>query len=91
MEETEWVIELKFEDVKRMFDPVVAKVLCLIRSQLNASKNCKAMFLVGGFSESKYLQARVMKEYGQKIKNISVPPNPMAAIVKGGELIIIAI
>ncbi|GBB94068.1 hypothetical protein RclHR1_22870002 [Rhizophagus clarus] len=83
MEEVEWVIELKFEDVKRMFDPIVAKVLCLIRTQLNANKNCKAMFLVGGFSESKYLQARVRKEYGQKIKNISVPLNPMAAIVQG--------
>lgn len=85
MEETEWVIELKFEDVKRMFDPIVAKILCLIRTQLNANKNCKALFLVGGFSESKYLQARVRKEYGQKIKNIRVPPNPMVAIVKGGK------
>ncbi|CAB4459700.1 unnamed protein product [Rhizophagus irregularis] len=42
-----------------------------------------ALFLVGGFSESKYLQARVRKEYGQKIKNIRVPTNPMVAIVKG--------
>ncbi|RGB24266.1 hypothetical protein C1646_726562 [Rhizophagus diaphanus] len=83
MEEVEWVIELKFEDVKRMFDPIVAKILCLIRTQLNANKNCKALFLVGGFSESKYLQARVRKEYGQKIKNIRVPTNPMVAIVKG--------
>jgi len=83
MEEVEWVVELKFEDVKRMFDPVVAKILCLIRAQLNANKNCKAMFLVGGFSESKYLQERVRKEYRQRVKNICVPPHPMTAIVRG--------
>ncbi|RIA90024.1 hypothetical protein C1645_823936 [Glomus cerebriforme] len=83
LEETEWVIELKFEDVKRMFDVVVAKILCLIRAQIKANKNCKALFLVGGFGESDYLQSRIKKEFSQKVKNISVPIDPMTAIVKG--------
>ena len=42
------------------------------------------MFLVGGFSESKYLQKRIREEFSEVVKNISVPPQPMAAIVRGG-------
>jgi len=41
------------------------------------------MFLVGGFSESKYLQSRIREEFNDMVKNISVPPAPMAAIVRG--------
>jgi hypothetical protein len=85
MEEAEWNIELKFEDVKEMFDPVIEKILRLIREQLDASDNISAMLLVGGFSESKYLQMRIEQEFNQKLANkISVPAHPIAAIVKGG-------
>src|SRR3954454_7871516 len=45
------------------------------------------MLLVGGFSESKYLQTRIEQEFNQKLANkISVPAHPIAAIVKGGNL-----
>ncbi|CAB5295713.1 unnamed protein product [Rhizophagus irregularis] len=85
LEEDEWIIELKFEDVKRMFDPVINKIIKLIREQLNNSGTISAMFLVGGFSESKYLQKRIREEFSSKVKNsnISVPSQPVAAIVRG--------
>jgi hypothetical protein len=86
LEEDEWIIEIKFEDVKKMFDPVINKIIKLIREQLNNSGPISAMFLVGGFSESKYLQKRIREEFSNKVKNnnISVPSQPVAAIVRGG-------
>jgi molecular chaperone DnaK (HSP70) len=84
MDELEWVIELTFEDVKDMFDPIVAKIIRLIRDQLSLNSNCSAIILVGGFSESKYLQKRIKQEFSSQVNNISVPIHPMLAIVKGG-------
>jgi len=36
------------------------------------------------FSESKYLQERICEEFLEKVKNIFVPPQPMAAVVREG-------
>ncbi|CAJ0756271.1 21727_t:CDS:2 [Entrophospora sp. SA101] len=81
----EWLIELTFEDVKAMFDPVIEKIIKLINRQLDSNKGneCSAMFLVGGFSESKYLQSVIRREFSSRVKNISVPSHPMAAIIRG--------
>ncbi|CAB5390996.1 unnamed protein product [Rhizophagus irregularis] len=51
MEEDEWTITLKFDDVKKI--------------------------------ESKYLQSRIKQEFSSKVKLISIPPQPVIAIVKG--------
>ncbi|KAF0543534.1 actin-like ATPase domain-containing protein [Gigaspora margarita] len=75
LEELEWVIEIEFDDVKGMFDPVIGRIIRLIRGQLDACKNCTAMFLVGGFSEFK-----------EKVPIISSPDKPIAAIVRGALL-----
>ncbi|CAG8745009.1 22215_t:CDS:2 [Dentiscutata erythropus] len=83
MEKERWLIEPKFEEVKEMFDPVIAKIILLIYDQLNACRDCSAMFLVGGFSESEYLQMRIKEEFKQKVKIISVPTQPITAILKG--------
>ncbi|RGB33590.1 hypothetical protein C1646_743233 [Rhizophagus diaphanus] len=84
MEENDWIIDINFEDLKSMFDPVVGKIIRLIRGQLNSSKDkCSAIFLVGGFSESKYLQMRVKEEFGKLVPPIIVPKQPIAAIVRG--------
>ncbi|CAB5127514.1 actin-like ATPase domain-containing protein [Rhizophagus irregularis] len=86
LENSEWVIEINFTDIKNMFDPVIDKILSLIRGQLDKSeKKCSAIFLVGGFSESKYLQYRIRREFC-KIPDISVPPHPTTSVVKGGVL-----
>ncbi|RIB08541.1 hypothetical protein C2G38_2110890 [Gigaspora rosea] len=84
MEDAEWLVNIEFEDVKSMFDPVVGKIIRLIHNQLNKSEeDCSVMFLVGGFSESKYLQTRIRQEFNSIVRNIPVPPNPIVAIVKG--------
>src|SRR4051794_34734236 len=86
MEDLEWIVELTFDEVRAMFDPVIGRIIRLIRKQLNKSRNVSAMLLVGGFSESKYLQARIKQEFNNELrKNIYVPQNPITAIVKGGK------
>ena len=89
MEEEDWIIELTYEEVKAMFDPVIERILTLIRGQLNQlerrRKKISAMLLVGGFSESEYLQDRIRGEFSAMIPNISVPTNPVTSIMKGGK------
>ncbi|CAB4473676.1 unnamed protein product [Rhizophagus irregularis] len=59
----------------------IGKIIRLIRGQLSSSNEvCNAIFLVGGFSESKYLQMRVKEEFGPPI---IVPRQPIAAVVRG--------
>lgn len=89
MEEEEWTIDLKFEDVKGMFDPVIKKILDMISEHLNENNDdISAMLLVGGFSESIYLQEEVKKKFNSRLKNkISFPESPATAIVEGGNLI----
>ncbi|GES97296.1 hypothetical protein GLOIN_2v1884551 [Rhizophagus clarus] len=82
-EDVEWSIKLRFNDVKAMFDPIIDKILRLIHKQLHTNYNCSALILVGGFSESKYLQSRIKKEFSSKIKIISIPPQPVTSIIKG--------
>src|SRR6266498_1265088 len=68
LEENEWVIEIDFEIMKSIFEPVVQKILHLIKTQLNKTREtCSAMFLVGGFSESKYLQKRIIKQFDRRV------------------------
>ena len=89
MEEDEWTIELKFEDVKKMFDSLVEKILDAINKHLDASKNVSAILLVGGFSESKYLQERVKQKFNRRLRNkISFPESPVTAVVEGGNIYI---
>jgi hypothetical protein len=67
-EEDEWVIELDFDTIKSFFDPVISKILRLIEQQLRNCPDCSVMFLVGGFSESKYLQSRIINKFGSRIQ-----------------------
>ncbi|RIA97896.1 hypothetical protein C1645_813429 [Glomus cerebriforme] len=77
-------IKFTFEDVKKMFDPVISEVIKLIREQLDHDETCSTMFLVGGFSESKYLQKRIEEEFiNNRIKHILVPQKPIAAVARG--------
>ncbi|CAG8541400.1 8297_t:CDS:2 [Ambispora gerdemannii] len=84
MEEADWLIEITFDDVKEMFDPVVQRIIGLIEWQLEeANRECDALFLVGGFSESLYLVKNIKELFNDKIKTIAVPPCPIAAVVRG--------
>ncbi|CAG8657378.1 4405_t:CDS:2 [Cetraspora pellucida] len=86
LENNEWIIELEFETVKKMFDPVVEKIIKLINDQLldlKEHRKCMAMFLVGGFSESPYLRKRIRERFQERVPIIASPRQPIAAIVKG--------
>ena len=83
LENQGWIIELGLEDVKRMFDPAISKINRLINGQLNADRTCSIIFLVGGFSESKYLQKRMRNEFGSRVEKITVPDKPVAAVARG--------
>jgi molecular chaperone DnaK (HSP70) len=87
MKRNEWLIYIKYNDIKKMFDPIVDRIIRLIYVQLsNNQKTCSAMFLVGGFSESKYLQKKIRDEFRRKVNIISVPGQPEAAIVRGAAI-----
>src|SRR5437763_3993035 len=63
LENNDWIINISFEDLKSMFDPVIEEIINLIHGQLiNNKDKCSAIFLVGGFSESKYLQMKVKED-----------------------------
>ncbi|CAB5192636.1 hypothetical protein RhiirA5_506095 [Rhizophagus irregularis] len=87
MEENDWMIKINYEDIKAMFDPVVNRIIKLIHLQLsNVQEKCSAMFLIGGFSESKYLQKRIREEFQHRVKNILVPMLPTAITLRGAAL-----
>jgi molecular chaperone DnaK (HSP70) len=94
MEEAEWLIKLDYETIKSMFDSVVERILRMIRVQLDncheKRSRCSAMLLVGGFSQSEYLQKRIRDEFSDSKDhpgiNISVPTNPIAAVSRGAAM-----
>ncbi|KAF0416226.1 actin-like ATPase domain-containing protein [Gigaspora margarita] len=84
MEESEWLIELDFQTVKEMFDPVVKKIIEIIQKHCaSTERRCAAMSLVGGFSESQYLQDQIRRHFATQIPIIAVPQHPIAAIERG--------
>nr|CAG8558965.1 2140_t:CDS:2 [Entrophospora candida] len=87
LEESEYVIELDYTTVKSFFDPIIERIIEMIRVQLDSSKcDCSAIFLVGGFSQSMYLQVRIRGEFSCRVPNISVPSNPIAAVCRGASI-----
>jgi hypothetical protein len=84
MEEKNWVIVIKYSDIKKMFDHVIDRIIRLIHIQLSNNKEtCSAMLLVGGFSGNKYLQSRIKQEFQHTINIISTVDNPIAVISHG--------
>ncbi|CAG8725936.1 8764_t:CDS:2 [Rhizophagus irregularis] len=82
----EWMIVLDYKIVKSMFDPIIDRIIKMIRVQLNNSEKCSAIFLVGGFGQSKYLQKRVEEEFSDLVENISIPNQPIAAVLRGAAI-----
>ncbi|RGB29467.1 hypothetical protein C1646_713506 [Rhizophagus diaphanus] len=83
----EWSFELKFEDIKAIFDPIIDKIIQLIDSQLRlCDDNCFALSLVGDFGKSNYLQSRIKKEFNTRVRLISRPPYSVTAIMRGAVL-----
>ncbi|CAG8532646.1 21632_t:CDS:10 [Gigaspora margarita] len=84
LDKKDWIIKICGNDVKKMFDPVIERIIQLVRLQLQNCRNtCSAIFMVGGFSASRYLQERIKKEFKNDVKYILTPPKPVAAVVSG--------
>jgi molecular chaperone DnaK (HSP70) len=83
MENCKWIIDLNYETVKSFFDRMVDRIVQLIHNQLNKSNECSAIFLVGGFSESAYLQKVITEEFKTRVNIIEVPPQPQCAVMRG--------
>ncbi|CAG8611403.1 6753_t:CDS:10 [Paraglomus occultum] len=81
MEAADWEIELDYETVKSIFDPVVERVLYLMRIQLEKSRATSTIFLVGELS--KYLLRRIKSEFSSKVSDIAVPVGPLVAVSRG--------
>ncbi|CAG8609784.1 19459_t:CDS:2 [Dentiscutata erythropus] len=84
MIEAEWVIELDYDDVKAMFDPIIQKIISHIGNHLSTSRSkCEALFLVGGGSENQYIQDQIKMAFNQHFSMIGSPKQPITAIVRG--------
>ncbi|KAG0277937.1 hypothetical protein BGZ95_005055 [Linnemannia exigua] len=82
------VLTITAEEMRReVFDPVVDDVLRLIQHQLQQTNfNCHAIFMVGGFGCSGYLNTRVRTEFGNRVGLIAMPPRAELAVVRGAAL-----
>ncbi|KAG0306327.1 hypothetical protein BGZ97_000790 [Linnemannia gamsii] len=82
------VLTVTAEEMRReVFDPVVDDVLRLIQHQLQQTNfNCHAIFMVGGFGCSGYLNTRVRAEFGNRVGLIAMPPRAELAVVRGAAL-----
>ncbi|RIA90036.1 hypothetical protein C1645_738171 [Glomus cerebriforme] len=87
MVKNNWIIEIDFNEIKSMFDPIVKRILKMIETQLdNCRDECSVMFLVGGFGQSEYLKNRIEETFKDRVKTIVVAKEPVAAIVRGATL-----
>jgi molecular chaperone DnaK (HSP70) len=87
MVEKDWVIELDFNTIKSMFDPIIDRIIEMIRVQLvNSLGKCSAIFLFGDIFQSKYFQKRIEKKFCHLIENISVPIQPITAVMRGAAI-----
>jgi tRNA A37 threonylcarbamoyltransferase TsaD len=78
-------LNLSPDDVESILDPVVDKVIDLVRDQIIATKqSVNAVLLVGGFGQSNYLKERMREsleeEFGVRILQ---PPNAWTVVVRG--------
>ncbi|CAO3566899.1 unnamed protein product [Mortierella alpina] len=81
----EGVLCVPVEEMKsEVFEPVISDVLDLIQKQLHQSQQtCSAIFMVGGFGSSRYLEERVRQEFSHLVGLVAVPQRPELAVVRG--------
>ncbi|KAG0049468.1 hypothetical protein BGZ83_005744 [Gryganskiella cystojenkinii] len=80
----EGVLCVSVEEMRNeVFEPVISDVLDLIQKQLHQSQNCNAIFMVGGFGSSRYLEERVRQEFSHLVGLVAVPQRPELAVVRG--------
>lgn len=70
--------------VKSLFEPAIASIVSHLKKLLkqNALRGIKLLFLVGGFSESPLLQAKIREEFESQY-SILIPNDAQTAVLKG--------
>jgi hypothetical protein len=76
-------LELSCADMKTIFDPVVERIIELIRAQMAQTSDMKLMMVVGGFSASPYLMKRVRDTFIHQVEEVISPPGPGSAVCQG--------
>lgn len=78
---------IQHKAVKEMFDPVLRNITTHISSLLQHRKlhPCKYFFLVGGFSESEFLQKAIKDRFGSQV-GVLVPSEAQMSVIKGAVL-----
>nr|KAJ3416140.1 Heat shock 70 kDa protein 12A [Polyrhizophydium stewartii] len=76
------------DEMQAIFDGPVESTIRLVHKQLEvaAGCNCDYLVLVGGFASSPYLAKRVRDEFAGTFKQVIVPNDPTAAVVRGAVL-----
>ncbi|KAL2819072.1 hypothetical protein BDW59DRAFT_181760 [Aspergillus cavernicola] len=92
-DEEERLVIISSDDLRVLFDPVIAQIIRLVKQQLqdargqNGKEMINRIVLVGGFGDSEYLRKAFRSSFGSTGKiAITVPDNPQAAIVQGAAL-----
>lgn len=71
------------KDMKSIFQPVVDRIIDLVRDQIRATNTkIKAVLLVGGFGQNVYLKESLRNALGDKTEVLQ-PPNAWTAVVRG--------
>ncbi len=74
-------LELKSDEIKKIFKPVISEILTLIQDQIQqTAKKVKLILLVGGFGSSIYLQSRIQEMFGSNIEVKVSPDRSVPAI-----------
>jgi len=74
---------VKPAEMKAIFDPVIGKVIELVKDQIKAtSKVIRSVLLVGGFGQNAYLKECLRSSLGGKIEVLQ-PPHAWTSVVRG--------
>ncbi|KAH6647882.1 hypothetical protein BKA67DRAFT_400113 [Truncatella angustata] len=81
------VLEMTLAEVKSIFDPIIDKIVGLVKDQITqakikSSRDVKTVLLAGGFGSNAYLKARIKNAVGHGIE-VKKMPNSTTAIVRG--------
>lgn len=71
------------EEMRKLFDPVIDRIINLISRQIKAVSMINSILLVGGFGESEYLYQRLLDWTDGTLIRILQPCEASTAIVRG--------
>ena len=77
-------LEITYQELQSIFDPVVDEILTLICNQfVDSGGAIQVLVVVGGFAESPYLLDCIRRRFSNTIPHIFSPPNPGSAVSQG--------